>query len=441
MAAPVRSSTDAAATVVADLHRRVSEEHGVALPLRLWTGQELGPTDLGFRIVLRRPWSLRQALTPPDELSIGEAYLDDLLDVEGSMVAALRSLASLRDLGRSSPSRVGLLTALARLPAPPREGRRHRPRRSVVSRSGRAHSRRRDAAAIRHHYDVGNSFYRLFLDDQLVYSCAVFAEEDRSLPVTDRAVLNRAQVRKLDLVCRKLHLKPGDRMLDVGCGWGALVLHAADHYGVRAVGVTLSPAQADLARQRVAEAGLQDRVCIELTDYRDVDGEFDAIASVGMVEHVGADHLDTYARALHMRLAPGGRLLNQGITTGQRDLIRDFSRPRQRSFIASYVFPDGALVPAHHMARILEQAGFELWDLQQLRPHYSRTLAHWVANLESNAEVARARAGERTYRVWRTYMAGASVGFDVGDLGVVQILAVKPPTRLPFGRDWMQPRL
>jgi cyclopropane-fatty-acyl-phospholipid synthase len=204
--------------------------------------------------------------------------------------------------------------------------------------------------------------------------------------------------------------------------------------------VTLSTQQAELARERIAAAGLEERVRIELRDYRDVTGSFDAIASVGMVEHVGADQLDRYVRHLHGLLEPGGRLLNHGITTGRRDTVRDFSRDRD-SFVARYVFPDGALVPAHVTVAAIERAGFELWDVEQLRPHYARTLTHWVANLESSHDQARHVAGEAVYRTWRAYMAGAGAGFAAGDLGVVQVLGVKAPHRLPFGRDWMRPQV
>jgi cyclopropane-fatty-acyl-phospholipid synthase len=394
--------------------------------------------------VLRVPWALRSLLGPGGDLVAGEAYLADQVDVEGSMVAALRALRDLAardalDLGERAA--VGL--ALRRLPPAPR-GRRHAHhlrRELSVRLRGRAHTAGRDAEAVRHHYDVGNDFYRQFLDPQLVYSCAVFAEEDRHAPVTDGDVLARAQRRKLELVCRKLRLRPGQRLLDIGCGWGALVLHAAVHHGVEAVGVTLSPEQAALARRAVSRVGLADRVRVEVADYRELDprrGTYDAVASVGMVEHVGADNLDAYVAHLRSLLGPGGRLLNHGITTGRRPVVRDFAHERD-SFIARYVFPDGALVPAHRMATAVERAGLEVWDVQQLRPHYARTLEHWVANLEANAERARELAGERRYRIWRAYMAGSVVGFEADDLGVVQILGVRAPNRLPFGRAWMEP--
>jgi cyclopropane-fatty-acyl-phospholipid synthase len=434
----VRPERAGAVAVVEDLDDRLAAA-GHQVPVRLWDGRTLGPAEASWRLVLRHPWSLRTLLVPLSDLAAGEAYLDDDVDVEGSMVAAMRAVAALRADGLDAPGRLGVMRSLLRLPAPP-AGRRQR-HQHVVGRGrtrGRAHTLRRDAQVVRHHYDVGNDFYRLFLDPALVYSCACFAEEDRERPVTDREVLARAQWRKLELICRKLALRPDERLLDVGCGWGALVIHAARRHGVRALGVTLSPEQAELARQRVEQAGLADRVQIEVRDYREVDGQFDAIASVGMVEHVGAGQLSRYARHLARLLVPGGRLLNHGITTGGRDVVRDFARDTD-GFVARHVFPDGALVPAHRTVTEIERAGLELWDVQQLRPHYARTLEHWVANLEARADDARALVGERVYRTWRAYMAGSVVGFERNDLGLVQVLAVRPPTGLPWGRGWMEP--
>jgi cyclopropane-fatty-acyl-phospholipid synthase len=429
-----------AADAVARLRGRLAAA-GHDLPLRLWDGRELGPPDAGFRLVLPHPWSLRALLVPPTDLQAGETFVAGGVDIEGSMAAALRSIAALRK-SLPLPDRLALAAVVARLPAPPRSphrggGDQGHDRRGRVHLRGRRHSPDRDAAAVRHHYDVGDDLYRLVLDRDLVYSCAYFADADRDAPVTDRDVLDRAQRRKLELVCRKLHLRPGERFLDVGCGWGSLVIHAARHHGVRAVGVTLSRNQATLARDRVAAAGLTDRVRIELTDYRDVAGRFDAIASVGMVEHVGADQLPSYAAALHARLVDGGRLLNHGITTGRRDIVRDLGAEPD-SFIGRHVFPDGALVPTHHTVRVLERAGFDIRDVEELRPHYARTLQHWAANLEASWDEAVRVVGERTARVWRAYLAGSVVGFEWGDLGVVQVLATRGDADLPLDRDHLR---
>jgi cyclopropane-fatty-acyl-phospholipid synthase len=418
---------DRAAAEIARLRQRMAGD-GYDLSVRLWDGTPLGPDDAGYRLVLRQPWTLR-ALFPPDDLRAGEVYLADGLDVEGSMIAALHAVRGLQT-GIGPAHKLAMAALAVRLPAPPPglgDGR--------VNLAGRVHGRARDAAAVRHHYDVGNDFYALLLDDRLVYSCAYFTDEDAVAP-GDRGALARAQWRKLDLICRKLDLRPGERFLDIGCGWGALVMHAAAQYGVQATGVTLSPRQAELARDRIAAAGLGDRVRIEVRDYRDLTGTYDAIASVGMVEHVGARQLPRYAATLRTLLGAGGRVLNHGITTGRRDVVRDFARHRD-TFVGRYVFPDGALVPAHHMVRVLEQSGFEIHDLEQLRPHYERTLAHWVANLEASYDRARALVGARTARVWRAYLAGSAVGFAVGDLGVVQVLATAGRAALPLDRRRM----
>ncbi len=427
MLAPSRDPSVAADAVLA-LQRRLAAA-GFDLPLQLWDGRTTGPPDPDYRLVLHAPWSLRAMLVPPSDLQVGETYLRVAIDVQGSMVAALRDLVRLRD-GLTTRGRLAVAGLVARLPRPPKgpvgDGR-------VVLR-GQRHSRDRDADAVRHHYDAGDELYQLFLDRELVYSCAYFSDADRCAPAGDRAVLDRAQRRKLELVCRKLALRPGERFLDVGCGWGSLVIHAAREHDVEAVGVTLSENQAALARERVAEAGLGDRVRIERADYREVDARFDAIASVGMVEHVGADQLDRYFAHLRGLLRDGGRLLNHGITTGQRDLVRDFATEPD-TFIGRYVFPDGALVPAYRMVAHVERSGLELQDVQQLRPHYARTLEHWVTNLEASyAEVVDA-VGEQTARVWRAYLAGSVLGFERGDLGVVQVLATRGDVPLPLDRD------
>ncbi len=429
---PLSFRADDAAEAVIALQQRFAAA-GIELPLRLWDGRRVGLHDAGFCLVLHEPWSLRALVLPPTDLKAAETYLRGAVDVEGSMVAAVNTLVRLRD-GLTGSGRRAIVALLLRLPRPPKHDGGSR-----AALRGRRHSRKRDAAAIQHHYDVGENFYERFLDRDLVYSCAYFSDEDRDAPVTDRTVLDRAQQRKLELVCRKLHLQAGERLLDVGCGWGALVIHAARHHGVRALGVTLSENQAATAHARVAAAGLADRVTIELRDYRDVTGQFDAIASVGMVEHVGAEQLDNYFAHLFERLDDGGRLLNHGITTGRRDLVRDFSRDRN-TFIARYVFPDGALVPAYRMVQHIEKAGFELRDVEQLRLHYARTLQHWVANLEADYDAARRDAGEQTVRVWRAYLAGSAIGFARGDLGVVQILASRGRSDLPLDRSHLDLR-
>jgi cyclopropane-fatty-acyl-phospholipid synthase len=416
----VRHAGSEATEVVDAVHGWLAAA-GHSFPVRRWDGAEFGPGDAGWRLVLEHPWSLRSLLLPPTDRNAGEAYVFGDIDIEGSMVAAMRTAAGVRDVAQmlTNRDRLRLALLLRRLPRPP-DGhaglRRFRPH-------GRKHSSARDADAVRFHYDVGNDFYRLFLDRDLVYSCAYFAETDSDAPLADEQ-LDRAQIRKLDLVCRKLDLRPGERFLDIGCGWGSLVMHAAERFGVHALGITLSEPQAALARQRIAAAGLGGRADVAVVDYREIEGTFDAIASIGMVEHVGASRLTAYFDRAFALTAPGGRFLNHGITTGRRLIVRDMSSDRT-SFIAGYVFPDGALVPAFRAVEEMERAGFELLDVEQLRPHYARTLTHWVDRLERHADKARSVAGEATYRTWRAYMAGSAVGFESGDLGVVQVLGSK----------------
>jgi cyclopropane-fatty-acyl-phospholipid synthase len=295
-----------------------------------------------------------------------------------------------------------------------------------VRRYGRQHSRRRDAAAVSHHYDVGNDFYRLVLGPSLVYSCAVWDD--------DTVSLDDAQAAKIDLVCRKLALRPGMRLLDVGCGWGSLALHAADRYGVQVVGITLSAEQAGLARKRVAEAGLTERIDVRVQDYRAVDdGPFDAISSVGMAEHVGRAKLPGYAATLEALLRPGGRLLNHAISWAE-----ETTTWTNDTFIARYVFPDGELVSLGDMLNALTTGDLEVIDVEPLRQHYALTLRAWVHNLEEHWDEAVAATSVGRARVWRLYMSASALAFEVGKLGVNQVLLQKPGgTPPPLRRDWI----
>ncbi len=387
---------------------------GIAPRMRTWTGEEWGDEAATSTLVLQHPGALGALLLSSSDLTAGEAYVFDDIDLEGDIIDTMRFGADLQDAGWLTKLAVARLAR--RLP---RRYRRLEAKRPHFG--GRLHSIRRDRRAISHHYDTGNDFFQLFLDPLMVYSCAHFLDPDE--PLED------AQRRKLDMICRKLELQPGDAFLDVGCGWGALVIHAAANYGVEATGVTLSAEQADEARKRAAAAGVTERVTILEDDYRNVDGRFDAIASVGMVEHVGLGHLAEYFRHLRSILAPGGQLLNHGIVTRAR------KRARGTSFVRTYVFPDGELHKVEDAIEAAEDAGFELRDLDALRQSYALTLSRWVANLEANAEAARALAGDRTYRIWRLYMAGSVVAFERADIAVDQLLLADPARPWTYGRS------
>lgn len=397
-----------------------------------------------FTFVVARPGALRRMLLPPSELAIVEAYLDGDVDIEGDMEAAAAIGDIIAEHLRRPRAIVALLRELLALPtrdsssgdgATPARSWRAGP---VVERAGRRHEPARDAAAVRYHYDVGNDFYSLWLDRRMVYSCAYFRTPDDSL--------EQAQLAKLDHVCRKLRLRPGQRFLDVGCGWGALVIHAAATYGVDAVGITLSRRQAELARQRIAAAGLGNRCRVEVRDYRaPLDGApFDRIASVGMVEHVGRERLPGYFAALHRALAPGGLLLNHGIVSlgaARPATLRERTEHRlwrRGAFVDQYVFPDGELAPLHAVIAAAEGAGFETRDMESLREHYVRTLRLWTAGLAARLDEARRVTDERTVRIWRLYMAASAQGFASGRLNVVQTLLARPrdgDAGLPLTRE------
>jgi len=391
---------------------------GPPLPkMRAWTGEEWGPDDAAATIVLNSPGALRAMLLPPSDLSASEAYIYGDVDFEGDIYALLRFGASIAESRRGPLIMTRLLRLLRQLPDDVNRADAEPPRfRGVL------HSRRRDRAAVTHHYDTGNDFFSLFLGDHMAYSCAYF------LSPTD--TLDEAQRRKLDLICRKLRLSPGMRFLDVGCGWGSLLIHAAREYGVTATGITLSEAQADEGRRRIDAAGLRDRVTVEIRDYRDIKGQYDAIASIGMVEHVGMKELRKYFKVLRTALAPGGQLLNHGITT--RDRKR--SLRKKPTFVSTYVFPDGELIPVDDVVKAAESAGFELRDAESLRAAYARTLERWVSNLEENREKAVAATSEVTYRIWRLYMAGSAVGFDRSGISVYQLLLSDPDRPWIYGR-------
>lgn len=435
-------------TVAEELLPVVVAAFGAELPVRVrcWDGSSLGPPDARFALRFTRRRALRRIMWAPNELGFVRAYVSGDLEIDGDLMEAVSTLNEFADPDLGPGIRIGPGTAAAAARAafavgafglPPR-----RPAEEARFR-GRLHSRRRDARAIHHHYDVGNAFYQLVLGPSLVYSCAYYEQE----PGPGYG-LDEAQHAKLEHVARKLALQKGMRLLDVGCGWGSLVMHAAREYGVRAVGITLSHEQATLARERVLAAGLDDLVEIRVQDYRDVqDGPYDAVASVGMAEHVGFDQLPTYAATLHALLAPGGRLLNHAISRrpGPRRTRRDGA-----SLIYRFVFPDGELLPMSDMIDVLETAGLEVRDVESLREHYGRTLRAWVSNLETQWDRAVRLAGPGRARVWRLYMAGSALNFEGNNVGVNQILAVRtqpgggsgmPLTRAAFARPTSDARI
>ncbi|MEU6243231.1 cyclopropane-fatty-acyl-phospholipid synthase family protein [Streptomyces sp. NPDC047024] len=398
---------------------------GAPLPVRIraWDGSQAGPPNVPV-LVVRNRRALRRILFKPGELGLARAWVSGDLDIEGDLYSALGAVAgsiwergddsrTLAEALRDPSVRAGVRELLRLIgpplpPSPPRE--EVRPRRHL-------HTRRTDKRAISHHYDVGNDFYEIVLGPSMVYSCAYWETPEAG------GTLESAQRDKLELVCRKLGLKPGQRLLDVGCGWGSMAIHAAREHGVSVVGVTLSQEQAAYARKRVADEGLTDRVEIRVQDYRDVrDGPYDAISSIGMAEHVGADRYLEYASDLHALLKPGGRLLNHQIA---RRPQRDESAYEVDAFIDAYVFPDGELAPVGTTVTQLERAGFEVRDVEALREHYALTLRAWVTRLEADWERAVRLAGYGRARVWLLYMAASALAFERNRIGVNQVLAVR----------------
>ncbi|MGH9275687.1 MAG: class I SAM-dependent methyltransferase [Acidimicrobiales bacterium] len=406
---------------------------GTDAPVRveLWDGSAFGPLDPIGTLVVRSPDALRRMLWAPGEIGLSRAYVAGDLDVEGELVGVLSALRAVPvrssgTMARALPSIVRAARAVGALgrplPPPPEEAHQR----------GRRHSKERDAQAISHHYDVGNEFYELVLGPSMTYSCARFSRPEMTLA--------EAQADKHELICRKLGLHEPHldhrvpRLLDVGCGWGSLAIHAATHHGAFVVGITISQEQAARARERVAEAGVADQVEIRLQDYRDLGGEkFDAISSVGMFEHVGKARTAEYFAVLRELLHPQGRLLNHAISSVQG------SKLQRSSFTGRYVFPDGELLDVADVCAAMELAGFEVRDVESLREHYARTLREWVHNLESSWDRATEIVGDGRARVWRLYMAGSAVGFDDGGVNLHQVLGVLPDpggtSAMPATRD------
>ncbi|MBI3355864.1 MAG: class I SAM-dependent methyltransferase [Nitrospirae bacterium] len=350
-------------------------------------------------------------LAHPTLGSLGEAFIDGRIDIDGDIISVIASAERLATAG-GSPAMARIAAATAR------------------------HTPKQDLDDVKHHYDVGNEFYRLWLDERMVYSCAYFQ--------TGEETIDAAQAAKLDHICRKLCLQAGERLLDIGCGWGGLILHAAQHYGVHAVGITLSDNQFACVKERIAAAGLEGRVEALLLDYREAPGwfgeaSFDKVSSIGMFEHVGQKNLPVYFKVVRRLLRDRGLFMNHGITSPDADSRTVGSGVSE--FMDKYVFPHTELPHLHLVVREMAAQNFEIYDVESLRPHYARTLAHWSRRLESQLNSARKLVGERTLRVWRTYLAGSSLGFAQGWLNVYQVLASRQeaegPTELPLTRAWM----
>jgi cyclopropane-fatty-acyl-phospholipid synthase len=378
--------------------------------VRLWDGSALPATNgAGPTFEVRSPDAFAHALLAPGQLGLGRAYVSGALDVD-DLEGTLELLDEWQPPAIDGRRRARLMVAAARafgLRRPPaRPAAELRPK-------GKRHSMQRDVRAVRHHYDISNDFFRLFLDESMTYSCAFFSR--------GATTLEEAQREKLELVCTKLSLEPGQRVLDIGCGWGSFAIHAAENHGVNVVGITLSEPQASLARQRVEERGLSDRVEIRVEDYRALTGEpFDSVASIGMVEHVGASKIDVYARQLARMVRPGGRVLNHGIGRLRA------GDPEAGPFSERYVFPDGAPLHLSRIQLALERSGLETEHAEGFRADYAETLRHWARNLDDNLEDARRLAGPERVRVWRLYLRAARRGFETGFTSVYQVRCRRP---------------
>jgi cyclopropane-fatty-acyl-phospholipid synthase len=423
-----RPAASATAAATLGFLRNLLRDYPRDFAVRLWDGSVWEP-DAGVEaratIVLRHPGALRAMLWPPGELTLAEAFLYDDFDVEGDLGALFPLVDRLLDRELSLAERLRTMRRLLMLPSErrPREGRRRAQLR------GRRSSLERDRQAISYHYDVSNEFFALWLDSTMAYSCAVFAVPDEDLET--------AQRRKLDYVCRKLRLKPGEHLLDIGCGWGGLVMHAAREYGVNALGVTLSQNQAELAQERIRAAGLGDRCRVEMGDYREVDERerFDKLVSVGMYEHVAREALGDYFAHARRLLRPRGVFLAHGIARSAT--ASDGSGP---SFLNAYVFPDNDLVPIATVLAAAESAELEVRDVESLREHYALTTRRWLERLEAQCDEARRVTNDVIYRTWRLMCAASAYRFARAELSVYQTLLVKPDdgaSGLPLSRaDW-----
>ncbi len=403
---------------------------------RLWNGTVWRPPLMRERratVVINNPCIMAEVLSFPVDLKLGEAYVYKDIDVEGDIYAIFPAEAHIARKYRKlvlNPLFWKLILEIKR------KAKRDRKTcgRGPAELEGRMHSIERDKEAIRYHYNLPPEFYACYLDPLMNYSCAYFRSKDDDLAT--------AQLNKLELICRKIRLKEGERVLDIGCGWGGFVIYAAKKYRAKVLGITLAENQVEYAKRRIKEEGLEELADVKLLDYRQVEGEFDKIVSIGMFEHVGKKMLKVYFKKAYDLLRPGGIFLNHGIAAKWSFFRTHF---RRFSFVEKYVFPDGDLLPISYTLKVAEEVGFEVRDVESLREHYALTLRKWVENLERNREKALEIVDEATYRVWRLYMAGASYGFSINQQSVFQALLVKnrpdgsnqlPLTREDIYRDW-----
>lgn len=430
LALPTGSRPEKARRII----QRIFQGYRGRLAIRLANGSTVAfaPGAPACTLVFNRMAPLRRLALFRSPLALADAYFRGWVDIEGDIYTALELRPFLKSMHTPLMEKIPLWLASCMLNGEIAEkaGGQAAPWRWSKQLTMAMHSRRMNREAIRFHYDVSNEFYKLWLDERMIYSCAYFAHADDSLEI--------AQQNKLDLICRKLRLKQGERMLDIGCGWGALAIWAAQNYGVHVHGVTLSRNQYDHAMQKVRELGLKDKVVIELKDYRDIEGEamYDKISSIGMFEHVGLKNLPAYFSIVHRLLKPGGLFLNHGITQDEEGTNRSIGR----EFISRYVFPDGELDFVSNIQRHMERGFFEIHDVESLRPHYALTLRQWVSRLEQHHDEALRHVSETVYRVWLLYMAGCALQFENGELGVYQILAAKREGRLltmPLTREYL----
>ncbi|HEY7011950.1 MAG TPA: class I SAM-dependent methyltransferase [Streptosporangiaceae bacterium] len=415
---------------LADVFEKIAGP-GAPVEFRAYDGSRAGQEGSPVRITVKSPVAVSYLAQAPGAMGLARAYVSGHIDVDGDMYTALSRMASIQRMDLSVAERLQLLRELGgpkvlvpRVPPPPQEVRVRR--RSLT---GRRHSKGRDASAISHHYDVSNTFYEWVLGPSMAYTCACYPTED--------ATLEEAQFHKHDLVARKLGLREGMRLLDVGCGWGGMVRHAAREYGVRALGVTLSEQQALWAQEAIKREGLSDLAEVRHLDYRDVpESGFDAVSSIGLTEHIGKAQLPAYFAFLLGKLKPQGRLLNHCITrTDNKEPAR-----RPDGFIYRYVFPDGELEAPGYLVSLMHDTGFEVRHEENLREHYAKTLAGWCANLDEHWDEAVAEVGQGTARVWRLYMAGSRLGFERNDIQLHQVLGVNVGENgaagMPLRPDW-----